>query len=72
MWIILKAKVEPQRIVKRSIDFLPISAWRCLQKRCFIKKGVFMLHHEDNFVDTLKLNQPLYNLTLICSLKSFL
>ena len=28
------AKVQPHGIAQLLLDFLPISAWRCLQKRC--------------------------------------
>ena len=34
------AKVLPQGVAKFLLDFLPVSAWRCLQNRCLWKKHV--------------------------------
>ena len=37
------AKVQPQAVALHLLDFLPISAWRWLQKCCLQKKRVFFL-----------------------------
>ena len=34
------AKVQPQSVAQLLLDFLPISAWRCLYKKAYIKKRV--------------------------------
>ena len=39
------AKVQPRGIAQLLLDFMPVSAWRCLQKCCLYKKAYSSLEN---------------------------